>query len=326
MLLKSFDTIIPLPAFYPIRVYSMRKQLQVLARYIICCLVLMVLLPRAVKAQQRGSDSLLVDSLQDYEVVLSGLASEFVNSPDERTRVSSAYYFVKYMVKALKMPGSYTHPFDSLKAVSILRAPDDYFRIFTWQLRLDNGVYRNYGVIQMNPRKYPGKALELKEGLKPYYPLIDRSDSIKQPLDTVLSSEFWFGALYYQLAMKKIGRKNYYFLFGFDGHNSLSNKKLVDVLSFNEGKPEFGAPLFKIGKKLQQRFILQYSEEASISLRFLPKEDIITFDHLMSAQAHDYNNPDAYVPDGTYDYLEFENNLWEKKELLFQKKKISGRP
>ena len=51
---------------------------------------------------QKRIDSLQVDSLRDMEIQLQGLSQEFVNSPDERTRVSSAYYFVKTMARAMR--------------------------------------------------------------------------------------------------------------------------------------------------------------------------------------------------------------------------------
>jgi len=118
----------------------------------------------AVKAQKTARmDSLQMDSLRDIEIQLQALSSEFVNSPDERTRISSAYYFVKNLAKALRMRDSYAYPFDSIKSVSVLKAPDNYFRIFTWHLRLDNGVYRQYGVIQMNPDQYPGKIRQTRK-------------------------------------------------------------------------------------------------------------------------------------------------------------------
>lgn len=274
------------------------------------------------KAQQYRADSLQLDSLRDIEIQLQGLSFEFVNSPDERTRISSGFYFVKNMAKALRMRGAYAYGFDSLKSVSVLKAPDNYFRIFTWHLRLDNGVYRQYGVIQLNPDKYPGKVWANQEGLRMYYPLIDRSDSIQKPTDTTVGPDYWYGALYYSIIQRKIGKQNYYFLFGYDGNNKVSDKKLIDVLTFVNGKPVFGAPLFQVKNKLMKRFIVEYNQEASVSLRYLPKDNIITYDHLMAPSMKDFKAPELYIPDGTYDYMDWENNMWVERELLFQKKKL----
>lgn len=271
---------------------------------------------------QKRIDSLQVDSLRDMEIQLQGLSQEFVNSPDERTRVSSAYYFVKTMARAMRTRGSYEYRFDSIKSVSVLPAPDNFFRIFTWHLRLDNGVYRQYGVLQMNPDKYPGKGMEERDDLRMYYPLIDRSDSVLHPADTLLGPEFWFGALYYSIIQRKVGKQSYYFLFGYDGNGKLGDKKLVDVLTFTDGKPQFGAPMFQVKGKVKSRFIIVYNQDASVSIRYLPKDNIITYDHLMSPSMKDFQVPELYIPDGTYDYMEWKDNKWIEHELLFDKKKL----
>lgn len=276
-------------------------------------------------AQQATTDSTaIVDSLTTLEIQLQGLSFEFINSKDERTRVSSAYHFVKTLVKTLKVKDSYQYPFDSLKSISILKAPDNTFRIFTWHLRLDNGLYRCYGVIQLNPVKkyFDGKLLPADS--KPYYPLIDRSDSIVNVLDTTVGPDYWFGALYYNILMRKVHKQTYYFLFGYDGNKKGTDRKLVDVLTFIDGKPYFGAPFFKVGNMVQSRFIIQYNEEASVSLRYLPADNIITVDHLMTPDDKSVDLPELYVPDGTYDYFIWKENQWQMKEHLFETKKLKG--
>lgn len=277
------------------------------------------------QAQQFQTDSISPeDTLLTYELQLQGQSAEFINSDDERTRVSSAYHFVKTLVKALKVKNSYQYPFDSLKSVSILKAPDDAFRIFTWHLRLDNGIYRCYGVIQLNPVKQYVNGKLLPPDAKPYYPLIDRSDSISNALDTTVGSDFWFGALYYNIIARKVKKQTYYFLFGYDGNKRGTDRKLVDVLTFIDGKPYFGAPFFKVGPLVQSRFIIDYNEEASVSLRYLSKDDLITFDHLMTPDDKSISSPELYVPDGTYDYFIWKDNQWQLKEHLFETKKLKS--
>jgi hypothetical protein len=276
-------------------------------------------------AQQTNTDSIdIADSLTTLEIQLQGLSFELINSNDERTRVSSAYHFVKTFVKTLRIKDSYKYPFDSLKSISIIKAPDNTFRIFTWHLRLDNGLYRCYGVIQLNPEKkyFDGKLLPANA--KSYYPLIDRSDSITNILDTTVGADYWFGALYYNILMRKVNKQTYYFLFGYDGHKKGTDRKLVDVLTFIDGKPYFGAPFFKVGNIIQSRFVIQYNEEASVSLRYLPADNIITFDHLMTPDDKSVDLPELYVPDGTYDYFVWKDNQWQMKERLFETKKLKA--
>jgi hypothetical protein len=137
-------------------------------------------------------------------------------------------------VRSLKTEGSFNYPFDSLTRISILYPADRSFRIFNWQLPLTSGTQRYFGTIQMNTKK----GLQL-------FPLYDYSDRIKNPEDTVTNNEHWYGALYYKIMQVKSRGKNYYMLFGWDGNNMTSNKKVLEVLSFNkEHEVVFGGIFF----------------------------------------------------------------------------------
>ena len=78
--------------------------------------------------------------------------------------------------------------------------------------------------------------------------------------DSVRSNNNWIGAIYYKMVMKEFRGKNYYTLLGFDDFSVSSNKKWMEVLSFNAaGKPVFGGPFisFKndtLKKPVQARF------------------------------------------------------------------------
>jgi hypothetical protein len=63
-------------------------------------------------------------------------------------------------------------------------------------------------------------------------------------------------------------------LLGWDGNNLLSTKKLIDVLTFkSNGKPQFGAPIFKKfpDKDKAVRIIFEYSAKAIMALRYEPQ-------------------------------------------------------
>ena len=98
-------------------------------------------------------DSLTYDTLKDAEIRLGGLAHHMVTSLDEITRINSGRNFIKMLSRTLKINNSYFYKFDSLKNVSIVYAPDNYFRIITWNVASDDEHFRNFGVIQMNPTK-----------------------------------------------------------------------------------------------------------------------------------------------------------------------------
>src|SRR5690606_19318576 len=85
-----------------------------------------------------------------FEDSLKSVGWQIINKENEEERYNSNYRFIKTLVDALKTPHSFHYNFDSLKTVSLLKSPDQRFRIFSWHVMNDNGSYRYYGTIQMN--------------------------------------------------------------------------------------------------------------------------------------------------------------------------------
>lgn len=88
-----------------------------------------------------------------YEDSLKKLSNQIIHDRDEVVRRNSTFLFIKTLVSALKLPNSFEYPFDSVTSISILRSQDKIFRIFTWHLRTDDGLYRYYGAIQKNNKE-----------------------------------------------------------------------------------------------------------------------------------------------------------------------------
>jgi len=255
---------------------------------------------------------LQLDSLKDSEVRLSGLSEQMVRSTDEMTRIVSGKNFIRQMARTLKVEGSYYYKFDSLKAVSIIRAPDDLFRIFTWNVATDDEHFRYFGVIQMNPEKIK-KAMKYGTA-KPFYPLIDRSDSVQTIFYSELDPNHWVGANYYQIIKTSNQKGTYYTLLGWDGATKLSNKKIIDVLWFRDDMPVFGAPIFNIKtKRPLYRMIWEFNNEATMTLRFEAKRKILVFENIIPPNAKSTGMYQTYVPDGSYDYMIWKNGEWQKQ-------------
>lgn len=277
-------------------------------------LILQIILLTAafsVRAQTSITQKNLV-LLNQYQDTLKVLSDSMLDAKDEMMRQSSCYLFIRTMVRALKVEGSFHFTFDSLQRISILKAGDQSFRILNWVLPFADSTYRYYGTIQMND---PGQ-LKL-------FPLFDYSPLISKPTDTVTNNERWFGALYYRmLEVKSASGKPYYLLFGWDGNNSRSNKKLIEVLSFNSKKqPVFGASLFDFGKydprnKLK-RFIIEYKETAKVSIRYDDELQMIIFDHLQPENPSTKDDFTTYIPDGSYEGFHWEGNKWRYVENVF---------
>jgi hypothetical protein len=243
-----------------------------------------------------------LERLKNYEDTLVGLADSILHSEDEFVRQQAVYSFIPALVKALKVPGSYQYPFSRLETMSIVRSPDEKFRIFTWDLRKDNGTYRFYGAIQ----KKNSKELEL-------YPLFDNSTFMITEEDTTLNAEAWFGCLYY----KVIKAKKHYVLFGWDGNNMASNKKVIEVLWWDkEGKPMFGLPVFHFPEAIKSRVIFEYKKNAGITVNYDANKKMIVFDHLIPEEGNERAKM-TYVPDGTYEGLELHKDSWNYVEKVF---------
>lgn len=257
-------------------------------------------------------DSLTLDTLHDAEIKLSGLGDEMINAPKEEDRFTSAYYFLRTMSRTLRVQGSYHYRFDSMKCASILYAPDNMFRIITWNLVTKTEKFHYYGVIQMNPEYI--KKLKDTSNLRSFYPLIDRAEKMKNALDTTVGNEYWYGANYYKIILTNDKKKNYYTLLGWNGNNRMTNKKIVDVLYFENNKPFFGAPIFDLKKKIIfKRLVFEFSNSAIQLLRYSEKKKFLVYENVSPTRLQDYGHPETYLPDGSYDFLIFKNGKWEKQ-------------
>lgn len=277
---------------------------------LLCCLSL--------QAQNGKLSAGTLKALEIREDSLKDVSRKMVFSENPAERFRSDSIFVKTLVRALKYPFAFYYPFDSVN-ISKLYAPDSSFRIFTWQLKRDEYVLLQKGAIQMNT---PDGSLKL-------FPLIDNSMFTAKPYDSVRSNKNWIGAIYYKIIMKEANGKKYYTLIGFDDFSVSSNKKWMDVLSFNkQGEPEFGAvPIsFKedsVPRPDQRRFSIEYKKEAKTYFNYDPELDLIIVDHLVS-ETDEPEKKFTLVPDGDYEAFSWKNGQWVHMDKLFHEKLKDG--
>jgi hypothetical protein len=200
--------------------------------------------------------------------------------------------FVKTLVGALKTPNSFAFTFDSLKNISVIKSPDQAFRVLSWYVQLENGTYRYYGAIQMNTKNGPLKL----------YPLIDQTENLNDP-NIITNNQKWFGARYYEIVPVTSGnRLPYYVLLGWKGNTQITTKKVIEILSFDKDNLTFGAPVFD-GKELKgkNRMIFEYAKSNAMTLKTDLKAGIIVFDHLASFDPEIKDKFEYYGSDGTFD-------------------------
>jgi len=246
-------------------------------------------------------------------------ADRILNGRDAGERFRADSLFTRTLVRALRTPHSFHHPFDSLTTVSRVYAPDSSFRILTWQVMRDEQVFRRHGAIQVRTA----------DGSLKLFPLIDRSGLITRRADTVTSADWWIGALYYRIVRTVYAGRSYYTLLGYDEHSLRSTRKVIDVLSFDaQGRPVFGAPVFASPKKagwlpVQTRFWIEFKKAGNARLQYDEELGLILFEHLVS-ESNEPDKPWTLIPDGDYEGFRWVGGRWVYIEKVFHQKLKDG--
>ena len=203
----------------------------------------------------------------------------------------------------LTLPMSFNYPFDSLRWIGKIYSPDLKFRLITWNIPAADGTHTYYGFIQFPPKKdNPCHVIRL----------YDRSQEIKAPETAVLSAEKWWGALYYEILVNKYKGISMYTLIGLDLNDQYSNKKVIDILTFNDkNAPVFGRPALQMEGKIKNRVIFEFAEDVVMTIRYNGNIKMIVFDHLSPIEPALKNNPRFYAPDSSYDGFRFRKGIWE---------------
>lgn len=270
----------------------------------ILVLALISLLAGSVSAQKNKPATYTV--LEQLEANMKQFAEDIVNAPEMVDRFRADSFFTRALVQALKLPYSFSYPFDSLKTISHLYAPDSSFRIITWQVMKDLTYYRQKGAIQMRT----------DDGSLKLIPLYDYSAFTDNPADSVRDNEHWIGAVYYNILMKTFNNKKYYTLIGYDENDARSTKKWMEVLTFDENnQPRFGGRFFNYPhdeRKPPQpayRFCLEFKKNASAKISFDPDLDMIAFASLVS-EVGDISEKYTLIPSGSYEGFKWMGGKW----------------
>ena len=257
-------------------------------------------------------------ALHKKEDSLKIFALEIIQGRNTEDRFSADSQFTKMFVRALKIKGSIHYPFDSLITISRLSPKDSSFKIFTWQLVINDNLVRQHGAIQ----------IKTADGSLKLFPLIDKTTLINNPEDTIANNFGWVGALYYKMIEKKAFGNNYYTLLGYDENTLSSNKKIIEILTFKNGEPVFGGSNFSfqdnsLHKKSMARYIMEYKKNASPRLTYDAERDMIIYEHLIS-ETGEPNKKYTYIPDGDYEGLKWMDGKWMHINKVFTQKTAEG--
>lgn len=221
--------------------------------------------------------------------------------PDDR--LSYGFQFAKLLKETLEIEGSAKYPFTKLaNSVHVFQPKDASFRLFNWLVAPSEYMRRYYGIIQLDNGK-----------LIPLYNYSDRFEG--NILTSTLDPKHWYGCEYYNIKEVSIGKQKYYILFGINKDSDFTNKKILDVLYFQDGNAIFGAPIFEAPNyngtqvSTQTRVIWEYSKKAVFTLNYNEDRKMILLDRLRS----EINNPlrkDTFIPMGQTDGFRWENDHW----------------
>jgi hypothetical protein len=260
-------------------------------------LFLLIITSLSVRAQQ----------LQQMEDELKPLAYAILNEDQFVDRFKADSAFTRGLVRALRTPHSFRYRFDSLITISQQYAPDSSFRIFTWQIQMeDMNHFRQKGAIQMRTN----------DGSLKLIPLFDASKFTEAPFDSVRTNQNWIGAVYYNIIQTTYNNRKYYTLFGYDENDARSSRKWMEVMTFDtNGNPQFGGRYFNYReddikpKQPAFRFCLEYKKDANAKLNYDPELNMIVMAHLVSEEG-DNKKKHTLVPYGTFEGFKWLGGKW----------------
>ncbi len=249
------------------------------------------------KGFSQGNAQALVAQNKDS---LNTLARIMQRGENDSSRFAAASVYYSILNFILADSSSFTASFDSIPNLSVKTSPDFTFRIYTWVTSNYAGSnYRYFGMVQTRKNK--------KTNL---FHLSDSSDVIEKPLGKKLKADHWYGAIYYNIIMNERKGKKYYTLLGWKGINEMFTQKVIDVISFDSGKPAFGLPVFKANNIYNNRVIFEFTSQAVMSLKYVNNK-MLLFDHISSSTITGVTGPD-----GTYDAFKYVKDHWEYMEDL----------
>jgi len=104
---------------------------------IVCCFVIQL----AIAQEQKEF------SFSEAEQEIEALANTVIKDSLVENRVAAHKQLNAVLQKTLEQPNSFAYPFEEIQSVSIQMPTDSAFRIFTWQLFVDNNTYEYGGMI-----------------------------------------------------------------------------------------------------------------------------------------------------------------------------------
>lgn len=245
---------------------------------------------------------------------LSKMSSIIWKQNSDSARLKANDLFYNTFLSVLKSGSSTNAVFDSIKGITTAKSDDGKLIIYTWNVPLSNGENKYFGFL-----RYANDSSKL-------IPLRSVNTNVPDFDAQVIPVSDWYGALYYKIIDVKVGKASAYTLLGWDAYTTSSNRKMIDILSFDKnGIMVFGMPVFKTDHGLKCRVVKEYAEKATMLLRYdyqailikkgkrVKKENtwLIVMDRLIPMDPSMKGFPKFYVAAGdTYEGYVFRDGYW----------------
>ncbi|TFH37656.1 MAG: hypothetical protein E4G95_04585 [Bacteroidia bacterium] len=239
-------------------------------------------------------------SADHYQERISTLFTSITSSGSDVGRDKLADTLSLVVEQYLSEGFPFEHKFEGVKYIGQLFTDDSLVKALSWNIAFLDGTNRYTCFIVS------------KEGSGTRVLHLDSSEGLAAvSADSLINSEKWYGALYYDIIPFTSGDRSFYILLGFDMNGMFTNSKVIDILWFGDaGAAGFGAPLIRSGNTVRHRLIFNYSSEVSMMLRADKEKNRIIFDHLSPADPGFTGVYQYYGPDSSYDALELRDGIW----------------
>jgi hypothetical protein len=257
------------------------------------------------------NDAQLREKENELSLILNELRStkgdEEINKLNEK--------FKKEFGKALNVEGAFDFPFTALKSIGKIHSQDNLVRVITWNIQYEDLSHNYFSfIMKKDERRDRVYITELQRQRQPFMMIKDET----------VTDENWYGALYYEIIDVERRNRMYYTLLGYDANNQVSSIKLIDVLYFTGSKPNFGYPFFNTKEGRERRVIFEHANKTTMSLKYDSQRDKIIFDHLTPESPGLKEFRSHYVPDMSYDALNWDGKQWNLEEdiIAINKKEL----
>lgn len=250
-----------------------------------------------------ASLSAIAQDMAAFEARMVNWLEAVGNAPSDRERIEASGKLTSVLLASFEREEAFTYAFPQLRRMGTMVSPDGAFRLFNWNIPMEDGTYR-YRATLLFP---DGSHRSLSGVGSPTLALEER----------VLEASDWYGALYYQIEPVKVKNETWYTLMGWEGNNKLSTKKVLDVLWFDDNRnPFFGKPIFYSAEGVKHRRVFEFAKDAKMTLAYLPAKEAIVFDLLEPLAGAAEGNYAFYAPSTSHSGYRWKKGAWHHVETI----------